>query len=131
MHAPLRDALLDDLRELIDRGAFTNGPEVGAFEDAFAAWCGTAHCVGLGSGLDALRLALLAAGLEPGDEVIVPASTFVATLEAVVQAGGVPVVVDIDPADYCIDADAAAAAVSPRTRFLLPVHLYGQLADMR
>jgi dTDP-4-amino-4,6-dideoxygalactose transaminase len=86
--------------------------------------------VGLASGLDALRLALLASGLEPGDEVIVPAATFVATLESVTQAGGVPVVVDVAESDYCLDPAAAAAALGDRTRALMPVHLYGQLSDM-
>ena len=84
----------------------------------------------MSSGLDALRIALIAAGLEHGEEVIVPAMTFVATLEAVTQAGGVPVVADIQEDDLDLDPDAAAAAVTGRTRFVLPVHLYGQLADM-
>ena len=86
---------------------------------------------GCRSGLDALRIALIAAGLERGEEVIVPAMTFVATLEAVTQAGGIPVVADIQEADLNLDPDAAAAAITGRTRFVLPVHLYGQLADMR
>ena len=84
----------------------------------------------MSSGLDALRIALIAAGLEQGEEVIVPAMTFVATLEAVTQAGGVPVVADIQEDDLNLDPDAAAAAATGRTRFVLPVHLYGQLADM-
>jgi dTDP-4-amino-4,6-dideoxygalactose transaminase len=85
----------------------------------------------MGSGLDALRLALLAAGIESGDEVIVPASTFVATLESVTQAGGRPVVVDVGESDWNIDPAAVEAAVTPQTRFIMPVHLYGQMADMR
>jgi dTDP-4-amino-4,6-dideoxygalactose transaminase len=129
-HEELRAEILADVAELIDSSAFTNGPAVAAFERAFADYCGTSECVGLASGLDALRLALLAAGLEPGDEVVVPAMTFVATLEAVTQAGGVPVVVDVREDDYGLDAEAAAAAVGARTRALLPVHLYGQLADV-
>ncbi|HZT14861.1 MAG TPA: DegT/DnrJ/EryC1/StrS family aminotransferase [Gaiellaceae bacterium] len=131
LHAELKEAILDELSELIDRGSFTGGPQVARFERAFAAYCGTAACVGVASGLDALRLALLAAGLEPGDEVIVPAMTFVATLEAVAQAGGTPVPVDVDPDDHTLDLAAVAAAIGPRTRFLLPVHLYGQMADVR
>jgi dTDP-4-amino-4,6-dideoxygalactose transaminase len=83
------------------------------------------------SGLDALRLGLIGLGIEPGDEVIVPAMTFVATFEAVTQAGGVPVPVDVGADDWNLDPEAAAAAMGERTRFLLPVHLYGQLADMR
>ena len=131
MHAPLKDELMREVGALLESGAFTNGPLVTSFETAFAAYCGVGHCVGVSSGLDALRLGLLASGLEPGDEVIVPAATFVATLEAVTQAGGVPVVVDVSEGDYCLDPNATSAAIGPRTHALLPVHLYGQLADMR
>jgi dTDP-4-amino-4,6-dideoxygalactose transaminase len=130
-HAPLRESLLTEIGELLDSGAFTNGPKVTAFESAFATYCGAEHCVGVSSGLDALRLGLLATGLEPGDEVVVPAMTFVATLEAVTQAGGVPVVVDVSEDDYCLDPSAAAGAIRGRTHSLMPVHLYGQMADMR
>lgn len=129
--AAFRDGLLEEIAGLLDSGAFTNGPSVREFEDAFARYVGTRSCVGVASGLDALRLALLAGSLERGDEVVVPAATFAATFEAVTQAGGIPVVADVREDDYCLDADAAAAAISPRTRFLLPVHLYGQMADLR
>ena len=118
-----------DLETRMEAGAFVNGRYVEEFERAFAASCDRSICVGVASGLDALRLGLLALGLQPGDEVIVPAMTFIATFEAVVQAGGTPVVVDVRGDDACLDADAATAAVGPRTRFLLPVHLYGQVAD--
>ena len=131
MHEPLKGAVLEEIGELFDSGAFTNGPAVARFEDAFAAYCGVEHCVGVASGLDALRLGLLALGLEPGDEVIVPATTFVATLEAVTQAGGIPVLADVSDTDYCLDSTAASAAAGARTRVLMPVHLYGQMADMR
>jgi dTDP-4-amino-4,6-dideoxygalactose transaminase len=131
MHRPLEPALLEDVAELLRSGAYTNGPAVAAFEEAFAAYCGVDHCVGVANGLDALRLALVATGIEPGAEVVVPAMTFVATLEAVTQAGGVPVVVDVCEDEYCLDPAAAAAALGPRTHALLPVHLFGQLADMR
>jgi dTDP-4-amino-4,6-dideoxygalactose transaminase len=130
-HAPLRDEILEEIAALIDRNEFATGETVIAFERAFAAYCGTGDCVGTSSGLDALRLALIAAGLTLGDEVLVPANTFFATFEAVTQAGGVPVPVDASPDDYNIDVGAAAAAAGPRTRVLMPVHLYGQLADMR
>jgi dTDP-4-amino-4,6-dideoxygalactose transaminase len=130
-HSALKSALLDELATLIEGAAFTNGPQVRAFEEAFAAYCGTAECVGLASGLDALRLAFIAAGIEPGDEVVLPAMTFVATLEAVLQAGGKPVLVDIAESDYCLDLEQLEAVVGPRTRFVLPVHLFGQMADMR
>ncbi len=131
IHLPIREAILDDVAALVDGGVFLNGPENEEFEEAFADYCGTAHCVGVSSGLDALRLALIAGGIEAGDEVIVPAHTFIATFEAVTQAGGVPVPVDATVQDYNMDVDAASAAVTGRTRFFLPVHLYGQLADVR
>lgn len=129
-HGGLKDAILADISALIDRGDFTNGLEVKLFESAFADYCGTDICVGVASGLDAIRLVLLAAGIDPGDEVIVPAHTFVATFEAVTQAGGRPVPVDIGAADHNLDVELVEAAVTDRTRFVLPVHLYGQLTDM-
>ena len=131
IHGPLAGDVMDDLARVIEAGTFINGPQVAAFESAFASYCGTAHCVGMSSGLDALRLALLAARLEAGSEVIVPANTFVATLEAVTQAGLVPVPVDALEADYGIDPNAVEAAVTERTQAVIPVHLYGQLADVR
>jgi dTDP-4-amino-4,6-dideoxygalactose transaminase len=131
MHAPIRDAVLEEIAALIDSGAFINGPPVKAFEERFAEYCDTPLCVGLASGLDALRLSLLAAGVGPGEEVVVPAQTFVATLEAVSQAGATPVLADVSESDLNIDPAAAEAAVTSRTRALLPVHLYGQMADMQ
>jgi dTDP-3-amino-3,4,6-trideoxy-alpha-D-glucose transaminase len=131
VHAPLSAGVLADVAALIDSSAFVNGPAVAEFERAWARWCGARRCVGVASGLDALRLGLLASGLEPGEEVIVPANTFVATVEAIMQAGGRPVIADVSPADYNLDPAAAAGAVGSRTRALLPVHLYGQLADGR
>jgi dTDP-4-amino-4,6-dideoxygalactose transaminase len=130
VHAPLKEGILADIAALIDAGTFTGGAVVERFEADFARYCGRAHCVGVSSGLDALRLSLLGAGLQPGEKVVVPALTFIATAEAVVQAGGVPVLADIDDSDCNLDPAAAEAAVGERTRFLLPVHLYGQLADM-
>ncbi len=123
--------MLEEIAELIDSSAFINGAQVAEFERAFADYCGAADCVGVASGLDALRLALVAAGIERGDEVIVAANTFVATLEAVTQASGTPVVVDASEEDYNLDVSAVEAALTPRTKFVLPTHLYGQLADMR
>jgi dTDP-4-amino-4,6-dideoxygalactose transaminase len=126
----LRAEILEAIADVVETDAFVNGPFVEAFERAFAAYCETEFCVGTASGLDALRLALLAAGIETGTEVIVPAQTFVATWEAVTQAGGTPVPVDISESDYALDVHRAADAVGRRTRFIMPVHLYGQLADM-
>lgn len=130
-HEPLKDEIVAAFADLVDTGAFTNGPQVRTFEEAFAASVGTAWCVGLSSGLDALRLALIAAGVGPGDEVLVPANTFVATFEAVGQAGATPVPVDVSESDLNLDVGALEAAVTPGTRAMLPVHLYGQLADMQ
>ena len=125
----IRNDVLNDIAECLDAAAFTNGPAVAEFEAEFADYCAVEHCVGLSSGLDALRLALQALGVVPGDEVLVPAMTFVATWEAVSQVGATPVPVDISPSDYAIDLDAASGAVGPRTRAVLPVHLYGQMCD--
>ncbi len=130
-HDPIKDDLLSDLSDLIDANTYTNGPHVATFEDAWARYCGAPYCVGVASGLDALRLGLIAAGIEPGDEVVVPAHTFAATFEAVTQVGGKPAPVDISFSDYNLDPDAVAAAVTRRTRFVVPVHLYGQLCDVR
>jgi dTDP-4-amino-4,6-dideoxygalactose transaminase len=129
-HAGISGAIVGDIVELIESGAFTNGPQVRQFERAFAQYCATKECVGVASGLDALRLALLAAAIQPGDQVIVPAFTFAATIESVIQAGGEPVLADVGEDDYNLDPAAVEAAVTDRTRFLLPVHLYGQMADM-
>jgi dTDP-4-amino-4,6-dideoxygalactose transaminase len=131
IHAGLKNDILADVAALVDSGAFANGPDVAAFEEAWSRYVGTSGCVGVASGLDALRLALLAAGVEPGDEVVIPALTFVATAEAVSQAGARPVVVDVGESDFNLDVEAVEAAVTERTRVLLPVHLYGQMADMQ
>lgn len=130
-HDPIKRRMLDAIEAIIDDGRFVNGPEVSVFEKAFARYCGSAECVGVGSGLDAILIALLASGLEPGSEVLVPANTFVATFEAVTLAGGLPVPVDVTEKDFNIDPEAAEAAITPRTQVLLPVHLYGQMADTR
>jgi dTDP-4-amino-4,6-dideoxygalactose transaminase len=128
---PILGEIESDIAVLLRDGSFAQGPAVAEFEESFAGYCGAGRCVGVASGLDGLRLSLLAAGIEPGDEVIVPALTFAATLEAVVQAGGVPKPVDVSLEDLNLDAGGIEAALTERTRFLMPVHLYGQLADMR
>jgi dTDP-4-amino-4,6-dideoxygalactose transaminase/DNA-binding CsgD family transcriptional regulator len=129
-HAGLTGAIAGDVVELIESGTFTDGPQVSRFEESFAEYCGCTHSIGVASGLDALRLALLAGGIKPGDQVILPANTFAATIEAVVQAGGKAVLADVSESDYNLDPAAVEEVLTPRTRFLLPVHLYGQLADM-
>ena len=111
-------------------GRYVGGPEVEALEAGFAAFCGAAHGVAVSSGTDALRFALMAAGLRPGDEVVTSPFTFIGTTEAITQAGGRPVFADIDPKTFTLDPARAAAVVTTHTRALLPVHLYGQTADM-
>jgi dTDP-4-amino-4,6-dideoxygalactose transaminase len=132
MNSAVREQVLLRMGEMIDRGDFVNGAAVAEFEERFREYCERRQCVGVSSGLDALRLALIASGLEPGAGVVVPASTFAATFEAVIQAGGTPVVVDVTEDDYCLDPIATERMVSEgAATHLLPVHLYGQMADMR
>ena len=116
--------------EVLARTAFVGGPQIKAFEDEYAAWSGIAHCVGLGNGTDAIEFALRALGVGHGDEAILPANTFIATAEAVARSGATPVLVDCHLDTALIDVDAAAAAVTERTRAVLPVHLYGQTAQV-
>ena len=129
-YRPLRDEILAAITRVCDSQRFIGGPEVEAFEREVAAYLGVSHAVGLSSGTDAILVALMAIGIRPGDEVIVPTFSFFATAGCVTRAGGVPRLVDIDPATYNIDPAAAAAAVTSRTKAIIPVHLYGQCADM-
>ncbi|MCV2490669.1 DegT/DnrJ/EryC1/StrS family aminotransferase [Geodermatophilus sp. YIM 151500] len=130
--------LADSLRAELDgcwqavltHGRFIGGPETEAFELRFAEFCDSAHCVGVANGTDALELVLVALGIGPGDEVIVPANTFVATAEAVCAAGARPRFVDVRPDTLEIDPDAVAAAVGPRTAALMAVHMFGQMTDV-
>jgi dTDP-4-amino-4,6-dideoxygalactose transaminase len=117
-------------RRVMASGRYILGPEVEAFETEFAAYCGVKHCIGVSNGLDALELILRSYEIGLGDEVIVPANTFIATWLAVSRAGAVPVPVEPDERTYNIPADRIPAAVSARTRAIIPVHLYGQPADM-
>jgi dTDP-4-amino-4,6-dideoxygalactose transaminase len=117
-------------RSVVDRAAYTLGPEVREFESAFAALCGCARSVGVSSGTDALKLAYLAVGVRPGDEVVMPVNTFIATAEAATHIGAVPVFVDCLAETANIDPAKLAAACTDRTRAIVPVHLYGQPADM-
>jgi dTDP-3-amino-3,4,6-trideoxy-alpha-D-glucose transaminase len=133
LHAPYRE-LQEEMdaacRRVLASGWYVLGAEVEAFEAEFAGYCGVRHCVTVGNGLDALTLILRGCGIGPGDEVIVPAHTFIATWLAVSAAGAVPVAVDVDERTGNLDAAQAADAITPRTAALLPVHLYGQPADM-
>jgi dTDP-4-amino-4,6-dideoxygalactose transaminase len=114
----------------MDSGWFILGPEVDAFESEFARYCGVKHCIGIGNGLDALHLLLRAYGIGAGDEVLVPSNTFIATWLAVSRCGALPVPVEPRAATHNIDPDELLAAITPRTRAIIPVHLYGQPADM-
>jgi dTDP-4-amino-4,6-dideoxygalactose transaminase len=118
------------IRRVVENTSFILGKEVQAFEQAFAQYCGADHCIGVSSGTAALHLALRAAGIGPGDEVITSPFTFVATAEAIWMAGARPVFVDIHPRYYCIHPDLIERAITPRTKAIMPVHLYGQPADM-
>ena len=126
----IEDEVNAAVRRIMSGGQFILGPEVAALESEVAAYCGTDYAVGVASGTDALRLALLACGVGPGDEVITTAFTFVATVETIVQCGAVPVFVDIDPHTCNMDVGAIEEKITPRTRAVLPVHLYGQSIDM-
>jgi len=118
------------IARVLDSGWYILGPEVEAFEAEWAGYCGVSHAVGVGNGLDALTLALRALEIGPGDEVIVPSNTYIATWLAVSAVGATPVPVEPDPATYNIDPALIPAAITPRTKALLPVHLYGQPADL-
>ena len=118
------------IARVLDSCQFVLGPEVAGFEKDFASYCGAAECIALNSGTSALHLALLATGIGPGDEVITVPFTFVASVAAVVYTGARPVLVDIDPRSFTMDPARIEAAISPRTKAILPVHLYGQPADM-
>jgi dTDP-4-amino-4,6-dideoxygalactose transaminase len=127
-HAEVADEVAAGWADVLANTAFIGGKHVSAFESEYAQWSGIRHCVGVGNGTDALELALRALGAGPGDECILPANTFIATAEAVARTGATPVLVDCDEDTALIDVEAAAAAVTPRTRAVLPVHLYGQTA---
>jgi len=129
-HALIEHDILDALQRVVRAGQFILGPEVEAFEREFAAYCGAEHCVGVGNGLDALFLILRASGIGSGDEVLVPANTFIATWLAVSHAGATPVPVEPLETSYNIDPAAIERAINSRTRAIIPVHLYGQPADM-
>lgn len=118
------------IASVIENTNFILGPQVAAFEKAFAEYVGSAFCVGVNSGTAALQLALMACGVGQGDEVIVPSFTFFATAETVSVLGAVPVFVDVDPVSYTITAAEIEKAITPRTRAIVPVHLYGQAADL-
>jgi dTDP-3-amino-3,4,6-trideoxy-alpha-D-glucose transaminase len=129
-HHEIRDRMASAMAGVVERSHLILGPETEAFEAEFAAFCGAKHCIGVGNGLDALKIILQALGVGPRDEVIVPAHTFIATWLAVAELGARIVAVDVDPASCNMDPSLVEAAITSRTKAIMPVHLYGRLADM-
>lgn len=129
-HEPLKQEISAAIQEVIDASAFAGGPFVARFEEEFAAFCGTKFCSALGNGTDALWLSLLALGVGPGDEVITVPSTFMATAEAITYCGAKPVFVDIEDRHYLMNAALLERAITPKTKAIIPVQLFGQVADM-
>jgi dTDP-4-amino-4,6-dideoxygalactose transaminase len=129
-YVELKDALDAAYRRVMESGYYVLGPEVESFEAEFAAYCGVKHCVGVGNGLEALTLILRANGIGPGDSVIVPANTYIATWLAVTHTGAEPIPVEPDAASYNVDPHRVEASIKPSTRAIMAVHLYGQPADM-
>ena len=129
-HRSIAAEVEEAIRNVCDNTAFILSDEMKAFEQEFAAYCGAKHGIGVANGTEALFLALKALGIGPGDEVIVPANTFIATAASVSHAGATPVFVDCDPETYCIDASKIGGAITSRTKAIMPVHLYGHPADM-
>jgi dTDP-4-amino-4,6-dideoxygalactose transaminase len=129
-HLELADEILAAVQEIVHDAAFVGGPQVRAFESEWAAFCGAQDAVGVASGTDAIRVMLIASGIRQGDEVVTAPFTFAATLEAIIQAGAQPVLVDIDPESGTLDPSKIEAVITSRTRGILPVHLYGHPADM-
>jgi dTDP-4-amino-4,6-dideoxygalactose transaminase len=128
---PLRGELRAAVERVLDGGRYVLGPEVEAFEEEFAAHLGATHAIGVANGTDALTIALRAMGVGPGDEVVVPSFTFYATAEAIPHTGATPVFCDIDPDTFCVTADTVRAALTPRTKAVIAVHLFGNLAPVR
>jgi len=129
-HDSMRGELETAIREVMDSNAFAGGPFVAKFEQDFATYCGAADVIGVGNGTDALWLSMLALGIGAGDEVITVPMTFMATAEAISYCGAKPVFVDIDERTYTLDPDLLERAINPRTKAIIPVHLFGQAADM-
>ncbi|HXP98804.1 MAG TPA: DegT/DnrJ/EryC1/StrS family aminotransferase [Solirubrobacteraceae bacterium] len=127
---PLREELRAAVTRVLDLGRFILGPEVEAFEQEFAAYCGARHAVGVANGTDALTIALRAMGVGPGDEVLVPSFTFYASAEAIPPTGATPVFCDVDPQTFCINAETVAEAITPHTKAVIAVHLFGNVAPV-
>src|SRR5207253_2977212 len=128
---PLREEIAERVRGVIDGGRYILGPEVDAFEREFAGYLGVEHVVSVANGTDALTIALRAIGVGPGDEVIVPSFTFYASAEAIPPTGARPVFCDVDPATFCLTAETVRAALTPRTKAVIAVHLFGNVAPVQ
>ncbi len=126
----IRDEVAIELQKVLDSTAFAGGPFVAEFEKNFAAFCQVKHAIGVSNGTEALWVALLALGIKPGDEVITAANSFIATAEAISFVGATPVFVDVDETYYNLDPNKIEAAITEKTKAIIPVHLYGQMADM-
>ena len=122
--------LREKLTEVLEEGRYILGPEVEAFEEEFASYLGARHCIGVANGTDAITIALRALGVGPGDEVVLPSFTFYASVEATVNAGAVPVYCDIDPETFCVTPETVRAAMTPRTKAIVVVHLFGNVAPV-
>jgi len=129
-HRQVADDVARGFARVLENTSFIDGADVRQFEESFASFVGARHCVGVANGTDALELALRAVGIRPGDEVIVPANTFIASALAIARAGATPVFVDSDPVYHLIDVPKVAERITRRTRAIMPVHLYGQIAPM-
>jgi len=130
-HQPIQSQITETLGKIIERGDFILGQALAEFETAFAAACGVQYGVGVACGTDAIALGLQACGIHPGDEVILPANTFIATIIGVIQAKATPILVDCDPETALIDLTAAETAITSKTKAIIPVHLYGQMVSPR
>jgi dTDP-3-amino-3,4,6-trideoxy-alpha-D-glucose transaminase len=128
--APLREQIDSAIAGVLDAGAFILGPDVKAFEEEFAAYCGARHAIGVGNGTDALTIALRAMGVSPGDDVVVPSFTFYASAEAIPPTGARPVFCDVDPETFCVTPDTVKAALTPKTKAVIAVHLFGNVAPV-
>ncbi|VFR18643.1 Glutamate--UDP-2-acetamido-2-deoxy-D-ribohex-3-uluronic acid aminotransferase (PLP cofactor) [plant metagenome] len=127
--ARIKSRIDEGIRKVLEHGQYILGPEVAALEERLADYVGARHCISCANGTDALQIALMAYGIQPGDEVITPGFTYIATAETVALLGGTPVYVDIDPRTYNLDAALLEAAITPRTKAIIPVSLYGQCAE--
>src|SRR4051795_8448658 len=129
--APLRGRIDEAIAGVLDDQRYILGPNVSAFEEEWAAYCGARHAIGVGNGTDAITIALRALGVGPGDEVVVPSFTFYASAEAIPPTGATPVFCDVDPDTMCVTAETVQAALTPRTKAVIAVHLFGNVAPIK